>query len=759
MRCFAIKIAVVAIALSPISLVRGTEFKVLPGGAIIAVQIDSPVPGAVLSASAPVSVMGRAQLAAAGDSIKDTTLVYIIDSSGSVREDSGSDCDGDGQTDSRLRCMVEAIKNVNQSLKNDFSSVSLVGVGLFSEAGIPLSALIPDVDYGASGRTALVAPGHDGDGDGVPDFEEAVDNLPEVSGYSCLACGLDVAVPIFQGTTGEGFASEPLNTNEKNIIVFLSDGLANDGYFTKDYKALLPPGTIIKAIALGDGAVCSSPFSGHGDLNDVVAAGAEGSSCVQTNFVGLKELMVRSVGSVLSGVVLTLDDSVSLFPIVDLDLPALGPVDVSFKRKVSDLAAGPHQLCATAFGSDLAGEGSVTECQTFTLSAPPAVTLANARGAEGSAVALMASVVDPDSTPAISWSFAPVSGVDAGSTCTFSNPSSATTAMTCTDDGIYQITLTADDGDNPPVSESATLTILNVAPAVAAPAVTVNEGSAVSLTFTVTDPSSNDSFLISLDWGDGATETFSRPAGTTAFSRSRHYADDNPSGTASDVYSVAVRIEDDDGGAKTSATTITVRDVAPEVDAAAHAATIFSGQSLALSATFSDAGTFDTHTATIDWGDGSPSPTIVVGEGTLTGSHRYTELGLFTVNVCVTDDDTLTGCDSLRVEVQRLPIQIEVKPESLNIGSKGTVKVELLSSDVFAPATLIQESIRFGYTGFEATPLRLDRNLTKVDLHFERTLLGIPKSVPPNSVLPLYLTGRRGDGTLFVGSAMVRVSN
>lgn len=61
-----------------------------------------------------------------------------------------------------------------------------------------------------------------------------------------------------------------------------------------------------------------------------------------------------------------------------------------------------------------------------------------------------------------------------------------------------------------------------------------------------------------------------------------------------------------------------------------------------VSAAFSDAGTADTHTGTINWGDSSNSPAVVSessGAGTATGSHTYTSAGTFTVGVTLTDDD------------------------------------------------------------------------------------------------------------------------
>jgi hypothetical protein len=91
----------------------------------------------------------------------------------------------------------------------------------------------------------------------------------------------------------------------------------------------------------------------------------------------------------------------------------------------------------------------------------------DASGPEGSPIALSGSVNDPDTpSPSISWSYAPSSGVDAGATCSFANASSPSTTITCTDDGVYTATLTANDGTNPPVSDSTTVTVSNANPEV-----------------------------------------------------------------------------------------------------------------------------------------------------------------------------------------------------------------------------------------------------------------------------------------------------
>lgn len=88
------------------------------------------------------------------------------------------------------------------------------------------------------------------------------------------------------------------------------------------------------------------------------------------------------------------------------------------------LATGTHTLCVTASGSDGGGPGSVVDCHTIHINAPPSVSAGGPySGQEGSAVTIAGSVSDPDGpSPAQTWSIVPQSGVDAGATCSIANP-------------------------------------------------------------------------------------------------------------------------------------------------------------------------------------------------------------------------------------------------------------------------------------------------------------------------------------------------
>ncbi len=72
-------------------------------------------------------------------------------------------------------------------------------------------------------------------------------------------------------------------------------------------------------------------------------------------------------------------------------------------------------------------------------------------------------------------------------------------------------------------------------------------------------------------------------------------------------------------------------------------------------ATFQDPGAFDTHTATIDWGDGTTDPGTVVadrGGGTVSGTHTYGADGDYVITICVRDQFDAEACDDRTVEVR-----------------------------------------------------------------------------------------------------------
>src|SRR5439155_10425929 len=103
-----------------------------------------------------------------------------------------------------------------------------------------------------------------------------------------------------------------------------------------------------------------------------------------------------------------------------------------------------------------------------------------------------------------------------------------------------------------------------------------------------------------------------------------------------------------DGGVTEYTGSVTVKNVAPVVTVTSpaygslYAKTASTNPTVTTTATFTDAGTADTHTCSIAWDDGSTSAGTVSesnGSGTCTASHTFTSPGVYTYHVTVTDDD------------------------------------------------------------------------------------------------------------------------
>jgi PKD repeat protein len=195
----------------------------------------------------------------------------------------------------------------------------------------------------------------------------------------------------------------------------------------------------------------------------------------------------------------------------------------------------------------------------------------------------------------------------------------------------------------------------NTAPTITSATITtpIDENDTATLDGTFNDPDQGDSFTLTVDWGDGsAPEVFNYPAGTTSFSESHQYLDDDPTGTPSDVYAVSVMLADSGGGTATAALDVTVNNVAPAVNAGPDFSVVL-GAPADFSGSFTDVGTLDTHTYEWDFDDGNTDST------TLTPSHTFGAVGIYAVTLTVTDDDTGVGTDTVVVTVSA-PTSVDV---------------------------------------------------------------------------------------------------
>jgi hypothetical protein len=200
------------------------------------------------------------------------------------------------------------------------------------------------------------------------------------------------------------------------------------------------------------------------------------------------------------------------------------------------------------------------------------------------------------------------------------------------------VTITATNSLNVQRTASFEMHVSNVAPVVVLdPVAGIDEDGIATLTGTVSDPGTLDSFTLDIDWGDPSspdnTEQVMLPAsagGSQAFMLTHRYLDDNPTGTARDSYTIEVAVTDDDAATGSDTTTVMVSNVRPELVLDPVAPIDQSGVAT-LTGRIVDPGTLDTFTVFVDWGDPlSPDnfesfdfPSSVDGNQAIELTHLY----------------------------------------------------------------------------------------------------------------------------------------
>jgi hypothetical protein len=194
-----------------------------------------------------------------------------------------------------------------------------------------------------------------------------------------------------------------------------------------------------------------------------------------------------------------------------------------------------------------------------------------------------------------------------------------------------------------------------------------NEGAAIPVSGTATDP---DGDPLTTTWSvapasgvdAGATCSFANPA---ALSTTITCTDDG-------TYTLTLTVSDGVNPSVIKTATLTVANVAPSVTITAPAnGTLFQlADPVPVTASFTDAGTNDTHTCSIDFGDGTVvSGTVVeaAGAGTCTGTHTYSTGGMKTITVTVTDDDGGSSSASVTIDINSPPDCSTVTPNQSSL--------------------------------------------------------------------------------------------
>lgn len=195
--------------------------------------------------------------------------------------------------------------------------------------------------------------------------------------------------------------------------------------------------------------------------------------------------------------------------------------------------------------------------------------------------------------------------------------------------GTFTVTVTVNDGDADG-SNNVAHDVNNLPPTISNVSNNgpVNEGSAAQITVTASDPAgAADPLTYSFDCdNNGSYETAGvGNQGSCTFN-------DNGS------FTVGVKVDDGDGGTDTDSTMVTVLNVAPTITSVVAGAAVSCGGSNSITVNFTDPGTLDTFSASINWGDGNVENIASVSSG-FSATHTYASAGPHNVSVTVTDDD------------------------------------------------------------------------------------------------------------------------
>ncbi|MEE8472778.1 MAG: PKD domain-containing protein, partial [Dehalococcoidia bacterium] len=226
------------------------------------------------------------------------------------------------------------------------------------------------------------------------------------------------------------------------------------------------------------------------------------------------------------------------------------------------------------------------------------------------------------------------------------------------DNGIFEVVVTVKDNLGGLARGGFTVRVENAAPRVeAGPDIEADEGRPVALTgVSFSDFGPRDTHIASIDWGDGSVEpaTLSETNGSGRVAGSHIYADNG-------TFTVSITVTDNDGAFHTSSLTLAVNNLPPSLETPGDGA-IGEGGTFQVTAGFADPGPRDTHTASIDWGDGSVEPATLSeeeGSGQVAASHIYADNGIFTVGITVTDNDGASHTGSFTLAVNNLSPSLE----------------------------------------------------------------------------------------------------
>ncbi|MEM9557619.1 MAG: carboxypeptidase regulatory-like domain-containing protein [Acidobacteriota bacterium] len=191
----------------------------------------------------------------------------------------------------------------------------------------------------------------------------------------------------------------------------------------------------------------------------------------------------------------------------------------------------------------------------------------------------------------------------------------------------------------------------------------VAEGaSAPDLAVPLRDPGAADVHSATIDWGDGILEPASvlQNAGQSLGQALALEVTGRVPGPAP----VEVCVTDDDGATHCEQVPLSVTVEPPVIDPGG-AETATTGTLFTLTRSFTDGVLAGAYTVAVDWGDSSQSIGSASHDGSVgsaQATHTYSTPATYTVALCVSDEDGVTGCADITVDVTGASLSVPQAP-------------------------------------------------------------------------------------------------
>ncbi len=246
------------------------------------------------------------------------------------------------------------------------------------------------------------------------------------------------------------------------------------------------------------------------------------------------------------------------------------------------------------------------------------------------------------------------------------------------DDGVYTVTLAVTDDDGGNGVDTLTVTVLDLKPTAGfswSPE-PQDEGSAIVFN---DESTSYPDKIVAWEWD------FAGLGSSSEQSPSFTFMDDGE-------FTVTLTVTDDDGSTDSVSHIVTVQNVAPVVDAGPDQ-TQYWGLPVDFAGSYSDAGVLDTHDILWTFGDGDTASTVIA-------SNVYSDTGVFTAELTVTDDDGGVGSDSAQVTVAKRTTDLDYTGDTAGtFGFMNTLSAQLTDTIDAATAQLENRTITFTVDG------------------------------------------------------------